>query len=99
MSFIDVHLAEQLTVPQIAVATGISHTHLTRLFRARTGMTVIGYLRHRRIQRARDLLTHSTMSVPAVAASVGILDLHVFNKTCRAIAGASPRQLRTQGRA
>src|SRR6266508_3472147 len=54
---------------------GVSHNHLTRLFHAETGLTVIAYIRQRRMARARHLLVSSTLSIPAVAASVGISDL------------------------
>lgn len=95
IAHIESHLAVPLTVPELAAAVGISHNHLTRLFHAETGTTVVGYLRARRIARARHLLTSSTMSIAAVAASVGIPDLQAFNKTCRRELGISPRAIRT----
>lgn len=94
MSFIENYLAEAITVPDVARAAGISHNHLTRLFRARTNSTVVAHVRARRVARATHLLRQSTMSISAVAASVGIADLHAFNKTCRAATGLSPRQIR-----
>lgn len=97
MSFIESHLAEPITVPQIADAVGISHNHLTRVFTAQTRQTVVGYLRSRRVDHARHLLARSTMSISAIAATVGIADLQAFNKTCRAVTGRSPRQLRGPG--
>jgi AraC-like DNA-binding protein len=94
MSFIENYLAEAITVPDVARATGISHNHLTRLFRAQTNSTVVAHIRARRVARATHLLRQSTMSISAVAASVGIADLQAFNKTCRAATGLSPRQIR-----
>ncbi|MFJ4688432.1 helix-turn-helix domain-containing protein [Streptomyces sp. NPDC091377] len=94
MAHVESHLAERLTVPDLARVAGISHNHLTRLFRAETGATVVAYIRARRMERARHLLRESTLSVSAVAASVGIADLQAFNKACRREFGASPRALR-----
>ncbi|MFF7339779.1 helix-turn-helix domain-containing protein [Streptomyces sp. NPDC008163] len=94
MAHIEEHLAEPLGVPDIARVAGISHTHLTRLFRQDTELTVVGYIRHRRMARARHLLTASTLAIPAIAATVGIPDLQAFNKTCRKELGASPRAVR-----
>jgi AraC family transcriptional regulator len=91
---IEAHLATSLSVAEIAKVAGVSHNHLTRLFRARTGTTVVAYLRRRRMERARHLLTASTLSVTAVAAAVGIGDLQAFNKVCRSELGMSPRALR-----
>ena len=94
LAHIESHLAEPLTVPEVARTAGVSHNHLTRLFRAETGDTVVAHIRRRRMERARHLLRESTLSIPAVAASVGIGDLHAFNKTCRRELGASPRKIR-----
>ncbi|MFI1354286.1 helix-turn-helix domain-containing protein [Streptomyces sp. NPDC020898] len=94
IAYIEGQLAAPLTVPAVARAAGVSHNHLTRLFRAATGDTVVGYIRRRRLDRALHLLRASTLSIPAVAASVGIPDLQAFNKACRRELGASPRALR-----
>jgi AraC family transcriptional regulator len=94
IAYIEAHLAQPVTVPTLARASGVSHNHLTRLFHAETGQTVIAYIRGRRMARARHLLVSSTLSIPAVAASVGIPDLQAFNKTCRRELGASPRAIR-----
>ena len=84
-------------MPQIAAAVGVSHNHLTRLFTAGQGLTVVGYLRRRRIEHARQLLVHSTMSITAIASTVGIPDLQAFNKACRTVTGLGPRALRESG--
>ncbi|MEV5967764.1 helix-turn-helix domain-containing protein [Kribbella sp. NPDC051952] len=94
IAYIEANLAQPLTIPALARVAGVSHNHLTRLFHAETGQTVIAYLRARRMMRARHLLVASTLSIPAVAASVGIPDLQAFNKTCRRELGGSPRVIR-----
>lgn len=94
MSFIESRLQEPLSVPQIATAVGVSANHLTRMFVAETEQTVVGYIRRRRIDRARRLLVSTTMPIGAIASSVGFADLQAFNKACRAVTGSSPRKLR-----
>lgn len=94
LAHIESHLAEPLAVPGIARASGVSHNHLLRLFRAETGTTVVAYVRHRRMERARHLLRESTLPIAAIADAVGIGDLQAFNKACRREWGASPRGVR-----
>jgi AraC family transcriptional regulator len=94
LSHIEANLARPLTVPDLASAAGVSHNHLTRLFRAETGMTVVACIRRRRMAMAQHLLTSTTLSIPAIAATVGIPDLQAFNKLCRRELGASPRAVR-----
>jgi AraC-like DNA-binding protein len=94
IAHIEANLAQPLTVPDVAHVAGVSHNHLTRLFRTETGVPVVGYIRRRRMARARHLLTATTMSIPAIAASIGITDLQAFNKACRRELGRSPRSIR-----
>lgn len=92
--YLEMHLSEPLSVPELARAVGISHTHLTRMFRQDLGSTVVGYLRRRRVEQAEHLLRHSTLSVASIAAAVGIADLQAFNKAVRRELGRSPRAIR-----
>ncbi len=94
---IEAHLGEPLSVLALARACGLSHNHLTRSFRAAMGDTVVGYIGKRRMERARHLLTHSTLPVKTVALQVGIPDLQLFNKSVRHTWGHSPRTLRSRG--
>ncbi len=94
MSFIEGRLPEAVSVPEVAAAVGISSNHLARVFTAELQETVVGYVRRRRVDHARRLLASSTMSIPAIAASVGFADLQAFNKACRQVTGLSPRRLR-----
>lgn len=91
---IELRLGEPLRVADLAHQVDLSHNHLTRLFREATGQTVVGYLRERRVARARHLLQHTTAPIKTIASQVGLSDLHQFNKTLRAVTGSSPRALR-----
>lgn len=91
---IERRLSEPLRVAELAEEAEISHNHLTRLFRSAYGTTVAGFIRKRRVERAQHLLAHSTLPVKSIAVEVGIPDLHLFNKTIRAVLGRSPRAVR-----
>lgn len=91
---IEMHLDREVDVADLARRVGVSHNHLIRLFRRHTGQTIVGYMRQRRAQRARHLLTHSTLPIKTIACSVGLHDLQRFNKTIRRETGRSPRELR-----
>ncbi|MBC8140163.1 MAG: helix-turn-helix transcriptional regulator [Armatimonadetes bacterium] len=91
---IELRLSEPLRVAELAELAGLSHNHLTRLFHAVTGKTVVAYVRERRIERATRLLKHTTMPVKQIAAQVGLPDLQAFNKAIRAATRVSPRGVR-----
>lgn len=96
MHTIELRLGSVLRVEQIADAVGVSHNHLTRLFRREMGMTVVAYIRRRRIEQARRLIEHSTRPIKSIAAEVGLIDLQHFNKLIRRELGTSPRSLRSR---
>ncbi len=56
LAYIDAHLEEDLTVDAIAEQFYLSKFHMMRLFRAGTGSSVVGYITHRRLMKARDLI-------------------------------------------
>ncbi len=56
MAYINDHLEEELTVEAIAERFYLSKFHMMRLFRAGTGSSVVGYITHRRLLRARELI-------------------------------------------
>ena len=91
---IELRLSEPLRVADLARAADLSHNHLTRLFHAATGESVVAYIRARRVERATRLLRHTTIPVKQIAAQVGLPDLHQFNKAIRAATGVSPRAVR-----
>ncbi len=95
---IELRLGGPLSVQDLAAEVGISHNHLTRLFHAAVGDTVIGYIRGRRVQRARHLLEHTTLPVKTVAVQVGVEDPRHFSKLIRAHLGLSPSQVRHNAR-
>ena len=91
---IELRLSEPLSVRDIAEEVGISHNHLTRLFHLAVGDTVIGYVRARRVQRARHLLENTTLPAKTIAAQVGVEDAGQFHKLIRDRLGCSPTQVR-----
>jgi AraC-like DNA-binding protein len=91
---IEQRMHEPLSVAHLARQVGLSHNHLTRLFRAATGQTVVEAIQRRRMERARHLLQFSTMPVKEIAVLVGLPDLQHFNKAVRRHLGASPTKFR-----
>jgi AraC-like DNA-binding protein len=98
VAHIERHLPAVLAVADLAALAGVSHNQLTRLFHAHMGITVVGYLRRRRVERAVYLLAHTDLPVRDIGERVGIPDPVAFAKTVRAIAGRSPRAFRGQVR-
>jgi AraC-like DNA-binding protein len=91
---IEERLSTRLNVAGIAAEVGLSHNQLTRLFRRHTGRTAVGYIRYRRLERAKHLLLNTTLSIKVIGDQVGMDDPSFFSKTFHAAFGASPQCLR-----
>lgn len=94
MSFIEDNFAGPINVSELAHSAGVSHNHLTNLYREELGCTVIQYIRRKRMDKAWQLLRHSSLPVRLVASEVGIADLQHFNKSVREFFQLSPRAVR-----
>ncbi len=91
---VEIGLAEPISVARLALEADISYSYLGKLFQRAFGITAVEYIRSRRMVLAEHLLRHTSLPVKTIAASVGISDLHLFNKTIRSTFGVSPRKLR-----
>ena len=94
---IELRLGEPISVAEIATAVGLSHCHLLRLFQADMGTTLKQYIIRRRVRKAEHLLVYSTQPIKQIASTVGISDLHLFNKTIRRYLGVAPQTVRAGG--
>ncbi len=87
-------LAGPISVAGLARELGISHGHLLRLFREEHDRTILQYIRDKRAEIARHLITETDMPLKEVAVKTGMPDLQYFNKVVRTATGLSPRALR-----
>ncbi len=91
---IDAHLDAHITIAQLARACGLSSSHFVRAFKASLGVTPYRWLLERRIDRARDLLTRTTMSTADVALACGFANQSHFTRTFCALTGSPPARWR-----
>ncbi len=87
-------LLEDVSVADLARATGLSPSHLTALFRARFHCGPIAYRQKQRLELACRLLRNSYLSVAEVGASCGYADANYFARQFRQEYGCSPRAWR-----
>ncbi|RYG63662.1 AraC family transcriptional regulator [bacterium] len=90
MSIIELRLGEDIAITSLAREVGLSHNHLTRLFRQATGSTVVAYVRRQRAERAKHLLQHTTMPLKVIATQVNASDLQSFSALMKKETGRAP---------
>lgn len=84
------NLGRELNVADIASVAGLSPNHFTQEFRKATGITPHQWLMKIRIDRARDLLSATALSLREIAAECGFTDQSHFTKVFARETGATP---------
>ncbi len=79
-----------LSRQKLAQAINVSPQHLDRIFREELNLSVTKYLNRFRIQRAKELLRHTSDSITAIAMRVGYNDAAYFNRVFRELENRSP---------
>jgi AraC-like DNA-binding protein len=95
LQWIRQHYEEETTLPQLAHHAGVTAEHLIRLFKEHMSATPMNYLWKYRIQRGRDLLIHTGLSVSEVALRCGFKTSHHFAAMMKQLTGQTPTQIRS----
>jgi AraC family transcriptional regulator len=64
-------LNENPTLAELAAEVGVSQSHFSHAFKQSTGMSPHRYLMQCRLQKAKELLANTTMSMIEIAVSIG----------------------------
>lgn len=90
MRWMDDRLDADLTLTEIATQAATSVRTLNRKFRAQTGTTPLKWLIHRRLQRAKELLETTDLSVEEISARAGFGTAIGLRQHFRRAVGTSP---------
>lgn len=93
--YIREHLAEDVSLADAAEAAYLSPNYLSHLIRKETGKTFTDLVTARRMERAQELLTTTSMPVAAVAHATGFPDVAYFTRRFKQWIGESPGVYRT----
>ncbi|MBE6599991.1 MAG: AraC family transcriptional regulator [Ruminococcaceae bacterium] len=94
MLLIDADLTADLSLSALAARQNISSGYLSSVFKKETGKTLSEYIREKRIDYARHLLSTTHLQIQTVASSCGIMDVQYFSKLFRRQTGKSPKEYR-----
>ncbi|MCI0510659.1 AraC family transcriptional regulator [Chromohalobacter marismortui] len=92
--YIDTHIAERVTVKDLASLACLSEAHFGERFRRHTGLTPYQYLLRRRLDRASTLLRTAGVPLTEIAARTGFANQSALSHAFRRHHGQSPSQWR-----
>lgn len=99
IDFIEAHLQDSIGLDDLADAAGLSANHFLRVFKLATGETPYHFLRNRRLERARQLLSDDVMPLAQLALECGFANQAHFTAAFSRELGISPGRYRRAVRA
>src|ERR1700719_4119185 len=93
--YIESHLADALTLDEIAGVAGISRFHMVRAFAAATGLSVMRYVRARRLSEAARALADGAPDILKLALDADYGSHEAFTRAFRDHFGLTPETVRS----
>lgn len=96
LRYLDQHLQESVSMRDTADHLHMNASYFSVHFKEQTGLTFSDYMTRRRVQRAKELLTSTRLTIAEIAERVGYQTAKYFVKVFRETVGVSPGQYRQQ---
>ena len=92
--YIDENLAKDISLEETADFAGVSIFYLSKLFKEEKGETFINFVSDKRLEKARQLLESTDLSIKEITAEVGYNDQNYFSRIFKNKYGLSPKEYR-----
>ncbi|BBI35197.1 helix-turn-helix transcriptional regulator [Cohnella abietis] len=89
--YLEDYMGEQFNVTELAASLHMSYGHLCRIYKQRTGITLVDRMNRIRLEKARKLLQPpSALLIKEIAEQAGFPDIYYFSKAFKKHYGLSP---------
>lgn len=85
----------EISLEDVAYEVNISASYLSHLFQSGLGTTYKKYISKLRVDKAKDLLVNTELSIADIAEKVGIPDANYFARIFKKYVGISPNRFRS----
>lgn len=96
LEYIDANLDSDLELAGLAATAGVSPNYFSELFKRSVGFSPYQYVIRRRIERSRQLLEDSSISIFEAGIRSGFSDHSHFTKVFRRVVGVTPTRYRRE---
>lgn len=92
--WIQEHYAEELSLSALAQRYHVDSSYLSKMFRQEMGESLILYITHKRVEKAKEYMQNTEMNLADIAFLVGYDDYTYFSRVFKKTTGNSPREYR-----
>lgn len=96
--YIAAHLSEDLNRNVLAKTVFLNPDYLAKLFKKKSGQSLVAYVKTQRIERAKILLAETKISISTIAQQVGYDNLSYFSSIFHDKVGMQPGEYRRQSK-
>ena len=93
-TFVESHILGEVNRNQIAEYAHVSPEYLSRVFRRKTGQSLVEYITGVKMNAAKEMLTHSDKPVSQIASQLGYGNFSYFSQLFRDFFSLSPSEYR-----
>lgn len=93
-AYLKEHIRDEINLEKIAAQVGLTGAYISTIFKKETGMTPTNYLIQLRIEKAKELIRTTDLTINEVAYAVGYVDARYFSKLFIKIVGIKPVEYR-----
>lgn len=87
--------AKPLSLTKLSEQLLVHPTYLSNIFKKQTGMALIDYINHYRVERAKELLADPLNKIFWITEQVGFVNQRYFSQVFKRITGLTPVEYRT----
>ncbi len=90
IKILETALYTNLSIDEVCTKTAYGRAYLLRVFKAKTGKTIMEYYTNLKIERAKQLLRETTLSVKEISEKLAFSEPNYFTKTFKRVTGVTP---------
>lgn len=93
-AYVNNHILGEISRSQVSKSIHVSPEYLSRVFRQKTGQSLVEYITDVKMNAAREMLSHSDKPVSQIASQLGYSNFSYFSQLFRSHFSLSPSEFR-----
>lgn len=98
IKYIEENYHRDLGLEKIAEGMGVSAKYISRIFKEKTGINLIGYISWYRISKAKEMLVDTDLTINEIVDRVGVYSRTTFIRLFKKYEGTTPHLFRNSNR-